>query len=128
SRCHSRLLSSFLSYFTDPATTPIYTLSLHDALPISSLGLDLAPISEVRAMAGRVIEIRLSNPVPMLLQLLAQPELTLSRGGAGGAGDMAMERPPAHCSQPAEQCAAHALLTMKPPAERGIPEAEDWRE
>src|SRR5690606_41450711 len=83
SRCHSRLLSSFLSYFTDPATTPIYTLSLHDALPISSLGLDLAPISEVRAMAGRVIEIRLSNPVPMLLQLLAQPELTLSRGGAG---------------------------------------------
>ncbi len=98
------------------------------ALRGTSLGLDLAPISEVRAMAGRVIEIRLSNPVPMLLQLLAQPELTLSRGGAGGAGDMAMERPPAHCSQPAEQCAAHALLTMKPPAERGIPEAEDWRE
>src|SRR5436305_14139771 len=26
-------------FFTDPATTEIYTLSLHDALPISSLNL-----------------------------------------------------------------------------------------
>jgi oligopeptide transport system substrate-binding protein len=98
------------------------------ALRGTSLGLDLAPISEVRAMAGRVIEIRLSSPVPMLLQLLAQPELTLSRGGAGGSGDMAMEHPPAHCSGPADQCAARAVLTMKPPVERGIPEAEDWHD
>lgn len=97
------------------------------ALRGTSLGLDLAPIAEVRAMAGRVVEIRLSSPVPMLLQLLAQPELTLTRGGARGSGDMAMEHPPAHCSQPAQQCAAQAVLTMKPPAERGIPEAEDWR-
>src|SRR5437879_13644011 len=29
--------SSFLSFFNDPATTEIYTLSLHDALPISSV-------------------------------------------------------------------------------------------
>ena len=43
------------------------------ALRGTSLGLDLAPIEEVRAMAGRVVEIRLSAPVPMLLQLLAQP-------------------------------------------------------
>src|SRR6187402_766124 len=35
------------------------------ALDGTSLGLDLAPIEEVRAMAGRVIEIRLSAPVPM---------------------------------------------------------------
>src|SRR5438309_7342799 len=28
-------LSIFLSFFNDPATTDIYTLSLHDALPIS---------------------------------------------------------------------------------------------
>src|SRR5688572_22584669 len=53
----------------------------------TSLGLDLAPIEEVRAMAGRVVEIRLSTPVPMLLQLLAQPELALTNG-AGGTGDM----------------------------------------
>src|SRR5438067_4878806 len=30
-------LSSFF-FFNDPATTEIYTLSLHDALPISSVG------------------------------------------------------------------------------------------
>src|SRR5437867_8749558 len=29
------LSSSFFFFFTDPATTEIYTLSLHDALPIS---------------------------------------------------------------------------------------------
>src|SRR5690349_22646460 len=30
-----RLLFHFLFFFNDPATTEIYTLSLHDALPIS---------------------------------------------------------------------------------------------
>ena len=50
------------------------------ALRGTSLGLDLAPIAEVRAMAGRVVEIRLSSPMPLLLQLLAQPELALVRG------------------------------------------------
>src|SRR2546427_7100800 len=30
------LMSSFLFFFNDTATTEIYTLSLHDALPISS--------------------------------------------------------------------------------------------
>jgi len=84
----------------------------------TSLGLDLQPIAEVRAMAGRVVEIRLSNPVPELLQLLAQPELTLARGDTkrGGSGDMTFARD-----------GASAVFTMKPPAERGIPEAEDWR-
>src|SRR6266496_4027897 len=34
-------------FFTHPATTEIYTLSLHDALPISPLdpGLDLVPLT-----------------------------------------------------------------------------------
>ncbi len=82
----------------------------------TSLGLDLEPIAEVRAMAGRVVEIRLSNPVPMLLQLLAQPELALIRGD-GGSGNMAIARE-----------GPLAELTMKPPAARGIPEEEDWRQ
>src|SRR5687767_15334506 len=30
------ILFSFVFFFTDPATTEIYTLSLHDALPISA--------------------------------------------------------------------------------------------
>src|SRR5205809_3123770 len=35
-RCISYMLHFiFLFFFTDPATTEIYTLSLHDALPIS---------------------------------------------------------------------------------------------
>src|SRR2546430_6215807 len=33
--------STFFFFFNDTATTEIYTLSLHDALPISPLGLDL---------------------------------------------------------------------------------------
>src|SRR5207245_11170271 len=35
-RIHVFLLSRFLFFFTYPPTTDIYTLSLHDALPISS--------------------------------------------------------------------------------------------
>ena len=88
------------------------------ALRGTSLGLDLAPIEDVRAMAGRVVEIRLSAPVPMLLQLLAQPELALSHGRgdeAGGSGPMWLERD-----------GETAVLTMKPPAARGIPEQPDW--
>ncbi len=85
------------------------------ALRGTSLGLDLAPVAEVRAMAGRVVELRLASPVPTLLQLLAQPELALVRG-AGGSGDMRLERD-----------GAAAVLTMKPPAERGIPAQVDWQ-
>lgn len=86
------------------------------ALRGTSLGLDLVPIDEVRAMAGRVVEIRLSSPVPMLLQILAQPELALSRG-EGTSGDMLVRRQ-----------GDHALLSMRPPAARGIPEEEGWQE
>lgn len=86
------------------------------ALRGTSLGLDLSPIAEVRAMAGRVVEIRLSGPVPSLLHLLAQPELALQRGDSG-AGDM-------HILREGDS----AVLTMKPPADRGIPEVPDWRD
>src|SRR5689334_25243009 len=46
-RCHGTLIFFF---FTDTATTEIYTLSLHDALPIS-LRLKLKP-DEVRGPKG----------------------------------------------------------------------------
>jgi oligopeptide transport system substrate-binding protein len=81
----------------------------------TSLGLDLAPVEDVRAMAGRVIEIRLSSPVPSMLQLLAQPELTLQNGDEP-AGDMLLRRE-----------GARGELTMKPPQARGLPEPADWR-
>ena len=82
----------------------------------TSLGLDLAPIDEVRAMAGRVIEIRLASPMPDLLQLLAQPELGLV-SGQGETGLMVLSRED-----------GTNLLTLKPPEERGLPEDRNWHD
>src|SRR3712207_7432927 len=39
-------------FFNDTATTEIYTLSLHDALPISVVDLDEAGVRQVRALHG----------------------------------------------------------------------------
>lgn len=78
------------------------------------LGQDLAVIAEVRAMAGRVIEIRLTRQQPELLQILAQPELGMAKGGRG-AGPMKLRR---------EKDAA--LLRPIPPVERGLPQDERW--
>ncbi|MCB2060961.1 MAG: ABC transporter substrate-binding protein [Novosphingobium sp.] len=82
----------------------------------SSLGLDLAGIDDIRVMAARVIEIRLAQPMPDLLQLLAQPELGLRHGGEG-AGPMRMERE-----------GAIAILTPIAPGDRGLPEMADWQD
>lgn len=81
----------------------------------TALGLDLVPVKDVRAMAGRVIEIRLSAPVPDLLNLLAQPELALVSTG-GGTGPMVLDRQ-----------GATAHLQFKPPLERGLPDMPDWQ-
>lgn len=78
------------------------------------LGQDLAVIAEVRAMAGRVIEIRLIRQQPELLQILAQPELGMAKGGRG-AGPMKLRR---------EKDAA--LLRPIPPVDRGLPQDERW--
>ena len=43
----------------------------------------LGAVTEVVAMTERVIEIRLSNPRPNLLALLAQPEIAVVRNGVG---------------------------------------------
>lgn len=82
----------------------------------TALGLDLAPISDIRAMAGRVVEIRLSTPMPDLLQLLAQPEMGLTRLGRGS-GLLRLERK-----------GDLAVLHPVPPEKRGLPVIEDWRE
>src|SRR5229473_5253068 len=39
-------------FFNDTATTEIYTLSLHDALPIRFLPLALGPVTEVRLVSA----------------------------------------------------------------------------
>lgn len=87
-----------------------------DDLEGTSLGLDLAPITEVRAMAGRVVELRLSGASPYMLNILAQPELGLT-SGEGETGPMTMERD-----------GLIARLAMRPPEQRGLPEDETWEE
>ncbi len=84
------------------------------ALRGTALGSDLAVIREVRAMAGRVIEIRLHQQAPDLLQLLAQPELGLTMRG-NGAGPMRLTRDK-----------RTAILTPIPPEDLGLPQPENW--
>lgn len=81
----------------------------------TSLGLDLQQISEVRAMAQRVVEIRLKGPMPDFLQLLAQPELGLMKN-AQGIGPMEIERDE-----------GVAVFTMRSAESRGLPQEEGDR-
>lgn len=86
-----------------------------DRLADTSLGLDLTQIAQIRAMTGRVVEIRLKTPMPDFLHLLAQPELGLERNGRGtGPFDLTQQD-------------GQAVLTPVPPSTRGLPEAEEWR-
>ena len=89
----------------------------------TSLGLDLTPVSEVRAMAGRVVEIRLTNPMPDFLRLLAQPELALSHGGFPS-GPMAVTRP----EDGSREGYNVAELAFRPPEARGLPQDENWQD
>lgn len=92
-------------------------LALHQAVAgvqHTPLALDLDGIEDVRAMAGRVVEIRLRRPMPDFLELLAQPELGLSHHGRGG-GPMAAKRN-----------GDSVLLTPIPPEKRGLPAVAGW--
>jgi len=82
----------------------------------TSIGYDVAQIDQVRAMAGRVVEIRLKGPMPDFLQLLAQPELGLVRNGRG-TGPMKLKKDK-----------GVATLSMIAPEDRGLPMIEDWKD
>ena len=84
------------------------------------LGADLGVIGEVRAMAGRVIEIRLDRQAPDILQLLAQPELGLVSNGRG-AGPMKSRR-----DTNKDLKLSGVLLKAIAPEERGLPQDESW--
>ncbi len=86
------------------------------ALRGTPLALDLAAIAEIRAMTGRVVELRLSGTQPDLLMLLAQPELGLLRKGRG-TGPMQAVR-----------SGKLATLTQISPEKRGLPAVENWQE
>src|SRR5207253_10601553 len=51
-RCDSQP-TAFYSFFNDTATTEIYTLSLHDALPISVLGPQMVVVGAHHDRLGR---------------------------------------------------------------------------
>lgn len=82
----------------------------------TSLGLDLAKIAEVRAMTGRVVEIRLTSPMPGFLQLIAQPELGIAIDKVDS-GPMVGVRE-----------GKSLLLTAMPPEQRGLSAQPDWGE
>lgn len=79
----------------------------------TSLGLDLRKVEEIRAMTSRVIEIRLTGPMPEFLQLLAQPELAITREGES-IGPMRLERE-----------GDTAILRPTPHEAIGLPELEE---
>ena len=82
----------------------------------TSLGLDLAIVSDVRAMAGRVVEVRLKAPMPDFLQLLAQPELGLRVQNAGS-GLLALDGKD-----------DGIMLLPVPPEQRGEPAQAKWED
>jgi ABC-type transport system substrate-binding protein len=83
----------------------------------TALGADLAQIADIRAMTGKVVEIRLTNPMPDFLQLLAQPELGLMRDDHG-LGPMTLH----------QEEDGTLLLEMRSPAARGLPQVDDWED
>ena len=77
-------------------------------------GASLGAIEDIRAMTARVIEIRLTRPMPDFLPLLAQPELVLAhRGRAAGPMTMKVD-------------GNQAVLTPVPPEKRGLPAVDGW--
>src|SRR3712207_8823423 len=65
------LLYSSLFFFNDTATTEIYTLSLHDALPILPEPSARPPLTddEVRTFIRQSLAIRKSSRTPLLTEL-----------------------------------------------------------
>src|SRR2546426_11917695 len=75
----------YFFFFNDPATTEIYTLSLHDALPISGVHLDGLPQRD-QARADGVRLSRQSSercPNPIHIQLKGSIEAPIPRQEPG---------------------------------------------
>jgi ABC-type transport system substrate-binding protein len=81
----------------------------------TSLGLDLAPIANIRAMTGRVVEVDLATPMPDFLRVLAQPELGILHKGRG-AGPMKLARD-----------GMLGRFTPLPPETQGLPQDPRWK-
>lgn len=70
----------------DPVTAEHVAAALRRRLKIearTAIGADTTEVRDIRAMTGRVIEIRLLAPQPELLRILTLPELGIRRNGRG---------------------------------------------
>src|SRR5438445_12538201 len=101
----------FLFFFTDPATTEIYTLSLHDALPISPppptsshLGRGCRRASAVAAL--RRTDLRRRPPRP---------------GRPSRAPDRPAARSPRECRSPSTGLHTSPRVADAPPRPRAVP-------
>src|SRR6202140_5999908 len=84
--CPPRRLFTFF-FFNDTATTEIYTLSLHDALPISALA-DLGRCSPANAATSMSCSVRseehtseLQSPKDLVCRLLLEKKNNTDGGG-----------------------------------------------
>lgn len=98
---------------------------------------DLAIISEVRAMTGRVIEIRLKSPMPGFLRLMAQSELGIldNDKGAGpmieAGQEQEEEEDGTQTTDGAQEEGARQNVRefeVIPPEERGYPQQRGWKD
>ncbi|NVD44677.1 peptide ABC transporter substrate-binding protein [Altererythrobacter sp. HHU K3-1] len=103
--------------------------ALRRELAGTSLGADLAIIDDIRAMTGRVVEIRLTRPMPQFLRLLAQPELGIRMGGIS-LGPMARLTRQTGVGREVSADTGTDQLTLYPipPTERGFARQPDWEE
>src|SRR6267142_6423808 len=62
---------SIIFFFNDPPPTEIYTLSLHDALPISELGLTYEDLRSLNSLPDRVCVIGAADTGCQLTSILA---------------------------------------------------------
>src|SRR5277367_6915099 len=58
---HPTRLLPFFFFFNDTATTEIYTLSLHDALPISYFDFSTSGVKVTRGSGGARVRLQLSR-------------------------------------------------------------------
>src|SRR5438876_7640364 len=79
-------------FFNETAPTEIYTLSLHDALPISAAAACAGAVRAIRELAGSAAAIRarseehtseLQSPVHLVCRLLLEKKKNLHHGAQG---------------------------------------------
>src|SRR2546430_17385458 len=111
------VLCAFFFFFNDTATTEIYTLSLHDALPISVAGWPLDGLRLRRVGSRRSIRPVVPRPAPEAMEGVAGAGIGAAldpwRVGAGvsqrGQRDGGERRPGKRPEQPAQGAVRRAL-------------------